>query len=175
MTPTTMLPGTAPEGSPVPRVVADGAMPPPWDFAGFEMRAARQRLRRRRRRRGVGAAALLIVVVASLANWSAWQPDSATLAIRDRAAASAPWQTEWRADQSWLALLPGEPAVVSVETRMAVAELEDRIAWIDDSLSASATRGDVLVRINALENERARLVDSLVRVRFAEQLAAASR
>lgn len=142
----------------------------PYGFEEFTRRVARRRRRRRAGRRAVALGALVLLFGAGFANWSAWQPPQP----RGRVLASAPVAAATYADQSWLAALPPEPVVVSVETRMAVAELEDRIAWIDDSLSASTARGDVLLRIGQLQDERARLVDSLVRVRYAEQLVAAS-
>ncbi|MFO1427276.1 MAG: hypothetical protein U1F11_09970 [Steroidobacteraceae bacterium] len=79
------------------------------------------------------------------------------------------------AEQGWLESLPREPAAVRVDTRLAVARLEDRIAWLDDTLSDSQASGDPLIRIHELRAERARLVDSLVRVRYAEQLSARAR
>lgn len=142
----------------------------PYGFDEFCRREAARRRRRRGGRRVVALAALLLLSGAGFANWTAWRPAPAsTRVLAERAIAPS------YVDQSWLAALPAEPAVVSVETRMAVADLEDRIAWIDDSLSASGVQGDVLLRIAQLQAERARLVDTLVRVRYAEQLVAANR
>ena len=76
--------------------------------------------------------------------------------------------------RQWLEQQPKEPAVVRVGARAAVASLEDRIAWVDDALSdaqfGSANRGGMQV----LERERAQLVSSLARVRYAQTLAAVS-
>ena len=81
--------------------------------------------------------------------------------------------------REWLEQQPAEPAVVRVGPRVAVANLEDRIAWVDDALtdarfgsppSGSVNNG----RMRALEQERARLVSSLARVRYAQTLASAS-
>ena len=82
-----------------------------------------------------------------------------------------------RADaaERWLASLPNEPPVVRVGTRAAVAGLEDRLAQMDDMLSAARVEGTQPARLAALEQQRARLVNSLVQVRFAETLVAESR
>jgi len=68
-----------------------------------------------------------------------------------------------------------KPAVVSVDTHAAVALLEDRIAFVDDVLSHESVEGAPASHIAALQRERARLVDSLVQVRYAESLAAVAR
>jgi hypothetical protein len=82
-----------------------------------------------------------------------------------------------RADaaERWLASLPDEPVVVHVGTRAAVAGLEDRIAQVDDLLSAARVEGTQPAKLSALEQQRARLVNSLVQVRYAETLVAESR
>lgn len=76
--------------------------------------------------------------------------------------------------RQWLERQPDEPAVVRVGARAAVASLEDRIAWVDDALSdaqfGSVNRGGMQV----LERERAQLVSSLARVRYAQTLASVS-
>ena len=66
-----------------------------------------------------------------------------------------------------------EPAVVRVGTRSAVADLEDRIALVDDVLSDEGLEAGNSVHIVALQHERARLVNSFAQVRYAETLAAA--
>lgn len=78
-------------------------------------------------------------------------------------------------EERWLASLPDEPVVVRVGTRAAVAGLEDRIAQIDDLLSAARVEGIQPAKLAAIEQQRARLVSSLVRVRYAETLVSASR
>lgn len=78
-----------------------------------------------------------------------------------------------QASEVWLANLPAEPAVVRVGTRSAVADLEDRIAWVDDVLSDEGVEAVNPLHIVALQHERARLVNSLAQVRYAETLVAA--
>jgi len=56
-----------------------------------------------------------------------------------------------------------------------VTGLEDRIAQVDDLLSAARVEGAQPARLSALEQQRARLVSSLMQVRYAETLVAESR
>lgn len=76
------------------------------------------------------------------------------------------------ASQRWLARQPEEPAVVRVGPRLAVANLEDRIAWVDDALTDEQFGPVDATRMQALQHERARLMNSLVQVRYAEALVA---
>jgi hypothetical protein len=76
--------------------------------------------------------------------------------------------------EGWLASLPREPAVVHVGTRAAVAGLEDRIAQVDDLLTAVRLDRAQPDRLAALQQERVRLVGSLAQVRYAEVVAAGS-
>jgi hypothetical protein len=73
--------------------------------------------------------------------------------------------------EHWLASLPQEPAVVHLGTRAAVTGLEDRIAQLDDLLSAARAAGDARSQLQVLQQERVRLVGTLVQVRSAETLA----
>jgi hypothetical protein len=77
--------------------------------------------------------------------------------------------------ERWLAALPREPAVVRVGTRAAVETLEDRIAQVDDLLSAGRAGQASPARLQVLQQQRTRLVSSLAQVRYAETLADASR
>jgi hypothetical protein len=74
-----------------------------------------------------------------------------------------------------LASLPREPAVARVSDRAAVTGLEDRIAQVDDLLSAARSEHMQPARVQMLQQERTRLVGTLVQVRYAETLADASR
>ena len=74
--------------------------------------------------------------------------------------------------REWLARQPAEPAVVRAGPRLAVASLEDRIAWFDDTLTDERLRGATIAQLNLLQQERARLVSSLAQVRYAEALVA---
>ncbi len=77
-----------------------------------------------------------------------------------------------RAAERWLSRLPAEPAIVRVGTRFAVANLEDRIAWVDDALTEERLEGVNPAHLAALQQERVRLINSLAQVRYAETLAA---
>lgn len=72
--------------------------------------------------------------------------------------------------QQWLSMQPAEPAVVRVGPRLAVASLEDRIAWVDDALTQARFSRANPQRVQALQQERERLVNSLAQVRYAEAL-----
>jgi hypothetical protein len=76
------------------------------------------------------------------------------------------------ASRRWLAQQPAEPALVRVGSRLAVANLEDRIAWVDDALSDAEPGHADAAGLRVLRQERARLVGSLAQVRYAETLAA---
>ena len=66
--------------------------------------------------------------------------------------------------------LPSEPGVVRVGTRSAVTGLEDRIAQLDDFLSAARVEGVQPATLADVEEQRALLIKSLVQVRYAETL-----
>ncbi len=75
------------------------------------------------------------------------------------------------AGERWLASLPSEPAVVHVGARADVMGLEDRIAQLDDLLSAARDAHAAPARLVALQQERSRLLGTLVQVRYAQTLA----
>ena len=77
--------------------------------------------------------------------------------------------------ERWLASLPDEPALVRVGNRAAVTGLEDRLAEVDDLLTAERIDEARPARLLALQRERRQLVSSLAQVRYAETLADASR
>jgi hypothetical protein len=110
---------------------------------------------------------------------NAWTPEQlAQLNAQINAAAQAEISAQVAAlgkapeSRRWLAQQPAEPAVVRVGSRLAVANLEDRIAWVDDALSDADLAHADAAGLRALRQERARLVGSLAQVRYAETLAA---
>jgi hypothetical protein len=147
----------------------------PYDWIEFRRRA-RARLNAAAHRRAmhrayaVTAAAFALVVV-GLAAWIRGRETPMSYRVQPAPAVEA------RADaaERWLASLPSEPVVVDVGTRAAVAGLEDRIAQLDDVLSEARVEGTQPAQLVALEEQRARLVNSLVQVRYAETLVSASR
>lgn len=74
--------------------------------------------------------------------------------------------------RDWLANQPAEPVVVRVGSRIAVTNLEDRIAWFDDVLTNERLQGANAEQVQLLQQERARLVSTLAQVRYAEALVA---
>ena len=76
------------------------------------------------------------------------------------------------AAERWLSSLPPEPVIVHFGTRVAVTSLEDRIAQVDDLVTAANFEGVQPARVAALQQERGVLVKSLAQVRYAEALAA---
>ena len=72
--------------------------------------------------------------------------------------------------ERWLADRPDDDAVVRVSTHLAVANLEDRIAVMDDQLNLERLQHAHPARLRALQLQRAQLVDSLAQVRYAEML-----
>ena len=77
-----------------------------------------------------------------------------------------------RETREWLARQPAEPVVVRAGPRIVVANLEDRIAWFDDTMTDERLHGATSDHIKVMQQERARLVSSLAQVRYAEALAA---
>jgi hypothetical protein len=163
--------------------------PPPLAWPEFERKAAARKdamerardARRRSIRRYAAVAASLTVVVAGVAAWSRFSSPTAEIRASDATPGlpmlSQPdprFLAQAAASERWLSHLPAEPAVVRVGTRAAVANLEDRIAWMDDVLSAERLEAVDPTHIVALQHERARLLNSLAQVRYAESLVAAA-
>ena len=155
-------------------------IPQPYDWTEFRHRA----LRRRAKTAYAAIAAALFLVVVGIAAWiritrsdSPESIGSQSTRIAGPAASGSPASVDSRADaaERWLVSLPSEPVVVRVGTRAAVAGLEDRIAQIDDFLSAARVEGTQPAKLVAVEEQRARLVNSLVQVRYAETLVSKSR
>jgi hypothetical protein len=153
----------------------------PYDWREFQRRRAHAAPGRRGT--GAGALAAAVCAVASVAVLVRLdhhaEVRAVTAAARGTAERPPPREAAAAAGaaaaERWLASLPREPAVVRVGTRADVLGLEDRIAQVDDLLTADdAGRGqDAAVLV--LQRERARLVSSLVQVRYAETLANESR
>lgn len=121
----------------------------------------------------IAAAVLALVTVALLAMWARNDQREAATTAGPAAPAVRPGPAEETgAAERWLASLPREPAIVRVGTRADVLRLEDRIAQVDDLLTASRADRVQPTHLAALQHERAQLVTALARVRFAETLAA---
>ena len=158
----------------------------PYDWTEFRRRArepvnagARAGLNSRRY---VAIAAVLLLAIVGAATWVRGVRPLTLVSVEnddllggDRPTLADAADERADVEERWLASLPDEPVVVRVGTRAAVAGLEDRIAQIDDLLSAARAEGTQPAKLAAIEQQRARLVSSLVRVRYAETLVSASR
>jgi hypothetical protein len=159
------------------------AAPINWDEFKRRQLLKRARVRSVQRRRITLVAALAIVMFGGIAIWSRLPSSQTVLAQRSSVPVmpmhSSPAPVAWdeaaaRSAESerWLAALPEEPVIVRVGTRAAVTRLEDRIAWVDDTLTSIRAEGGEGAGARALQHERDRLINSLVQVRYAETLAA---
>jgi hypothetical protein len=143
----------------------------PYDFEEFRRRA--QQRARAGRAQALAAGAMVAVAVLAV---SLRFDGSAPLLRSPQSAATAPDEGAGQSPhqpaallEHYLAGLPQEPAVAHLGTRAAVLGLEDRIAQLDDLLSAA--RADGAPQLQALQQERTRLVGTLLQVRYAETLA----
>jgi hypothetical protein len=73
--------------------------------------------------------------------------------------------------QSWLDTHP-QRALVRVPAQMAVTELEDQIATMDDQLNAVRLAQRPAQQLDLLQRDRAQMVESLAQVRYAQNLLA---
>jgi hypothetical protein len=163
---------------------ADDARPYGWqEFLARRARAASGP-------RAIGGGALAVAAALALAGIALWvrfdhrpvgtavtalAPGEVAGGAPAREAARAGAGEAPRAAQRWLESLPREPVIVRVGTRADVLTLEDRIAQVDDLLTASSVRPAQAAHLLALQRERTQLVSSLVQVRYAETLADESR
>jgi hypothetical protein len=159
------------------------ASPLPW--SEFKRRELNHRARVQRsfnRPRGALVASLAVIAVSAGVIWSQLSSPQhlsahrsvmpmSPLQVKPAPVASEAWSSA--ASERWLAALPAEPVIVRVDTRAAVTNLEDRIAWIDDALTSVRAEAGEADRARALQNERDRLIGCLVQVRYAETLVAA--
>ncbi len=159
-------------------------VPPPYDWLEFRRREQIRGLAARSSRASNGlpylavAATLLVVVVGTLAFMSHRRPAHvlvhAALPAESPRTAYSQRNADWRTEDAerWLASLPPEPVIVRFGTRVAVTRLEDRIAQVDDLLTAANVEDAQPARVAELRQERGLLVNSLAQVRYAEALAA---
>lgn len=137
---------------------ASASAAPQFDYQDMlERRAARQARMRRRQHYARGTAAALLVVLIGASFWRLDHQGDLAASVGDGTSAAP---------------VASEPRIVRADTYLAVAELEDHIASIDDALNVAriyAPRGAEVAR---LEQTRAELVDSYARVRYAEMVSA---
>jgi hypothetical protein len=156
---------------------------PPFDYEEFQHRVREQsQAHRAVKWQHAAAAGGIVTVLAVFAVWSRFGQVDAELPSVSAVESVNPLPmftvvdpmsaARARVAERWLSNLPAEPAIVRVETRFAVANLEDRIAWVDDALTDERLEGVNLAHLAALQQERVRLINSLAQVRYAETLAA---
>jgi hypothetical protein len=158
---------------------------PPLHWREFKRRQLLRRAHAHaaQRRQFALVAAVALVMVGAIVLWRHWPRVQGTLVQRmsrpslPSAAHPVPFAWDEAAARSlaaerWLATQPAEPVIVRVGTRVAVTNLEDRIAWVDDTLTSMRARGAEADRARALQYERDRLINSLAQVRYAETLSA---
>jgi hypothetical protein len=140
---------------------ASAGLTPGFDYEGMLERHASRKARSARRARFArgGAAALVLAVIGV----SAWRLDRSD-------AIDAPAVTV--AEDGMRESAPPEQRLVRADTWLALAAIEDHIASIDDALSDARMIAPRGVEVARLERTRAELVDSYVRVRYADMVAA---
>jgi len=135
------------------------------------MAASEAREARRDRRWPVAIAAVVFAVTAGLAGWL----QSAQHALSDDAGVAAPVAVapDMRAEnerlERILAQLPERQATRG-STAFTVAELEDRLALLDDRLSRVALEPNAPERSELLWRERVGVLHTLVQVRYADTI-----
>jgi hypothetical protein len=70
--------------------------------------------------------------------------------------------------ESLLASLPAEPRITRAQTELTVADLEDRLQWVDYRLNLASEAGLGGRDADLLWRERVDLLNSLVAVRYAQ-------
>lgn len=156
-----------------PRLAALARFDPPGPGWSGVLAARQQRVARASLRWPSIAAAAVLALAACLGWW---------LQSAQRALATAPeWAeppaaliaAEVRADNEqleWmLASLP-ERRAMSGSTAFTLAELEDRLAFLDDRLSRVALEPNAPERAEQLWRERVKVMNSLVHVRYADTI-----
>jgi hypothetical protein len=161
------------------RLPTDGVPPMPWPEFKRRQLLRRERASAEQRRQFALVAGVALVMIGAFVSWRYLSPaiNSAAVdvvALTPPRAAMTPGWDEAAArsvvSERWLAAQPAEPVIVRVGTRAAVTGLEDRIAWVDDTLTTMRAQGGQLERVHVLQHERDQLVNSLAQVRYAETL-----
>jgi hypothetical protein len=152
------------------RDLPDG--PPPYDYSEFSHRYSRRR--RQQTPRPLRLLALALVVMG--AGWllrhgvSPLQPPDGE---PEGPVPAAQWPVLLPTvnAEHWLTEHPRQ-VLVKVPAQMAVTELEDQIATIDDQLNAERLEPAQAKQLTLLQRDRAQLVESLAQVRYAQNLVA---
>jgi len=141
------------------RLDAGIALTPGFDYQGLlENHAARRSRAHRRQAYARGTAAALVVALIGASLWRLDNQGETSPPPDD----GAPTSSE----------VAAEPRIVRADTYLAVAELEDHIASIDDALNVARVYAPRGAEVARLEQTRAELLDSYARVRYAEMVSA---
>ncbi|MGC1457682.1 MAG: hypothetical protein WA825_05355 [Steroidobacteraceae bacterium] len=164
------------------------AAPPPYGFSEFSHRYSRRRTRQTQRPLRLMAAALAIVIggwvvrhgLSPLMESVSPPPDAPIAQMPppgdepEALGAGPPRRVVLLPTvnaESWLNAHP-QRALVRVPAQMAVTELEDQIATMDDQLNAVRLSQQPAQQLALLQRDRAQLVESLAQVRYAQYLVA---
>lgn len=164
------------------------AEPPPYEFTEFSRRYSHRRLQTAQRPLRLVAAATAVILagwvvrhgltpflgqMSEVANAPAPQLEAPVAAPDAQADAMARWPVLLPTTnaENWLNNHPRQ-AVVQVPAQMAVTELEDQIATMDDQLNAVRLSQAHAQQLALLQRDRAQLVESLAQVRYAQNLVA---
>jgi hypothetical protein len=148
---------------------------PPYGYAEFSRRHSRRRSRRAQSPLRLMALALAVVVagwlfkhglVPVMTDVAATNP--ATQARSPTVGRGAPPLFTANTER-WLTAQP-HSAIVRVPTQMAVTELEDQIAAMDDQINVVRLAQPQAQQVAVLQRDRAQLVESLAQVRYAQIL-----
>jgi hypothetical protein len=153
--------------------------PAPYDYSEFAHRHARRRMRQTQRPLRLLAAAVAVLAAGwvlkhGLVPLMGEEPRLANTPLPVAPPGIAP-------DEHWPVLLPtvdaegwlnAHPrrALVQVPAQMAVTELEDQIATMDDQLNAVRLSHPHAQQLALLQRDRAQIVESLAQVRYAQNL-----
>ncbi len=155
-----------------PLAALDVFEPPAFGWQSV-IAAREEREARLDRRWPVALAAAVLVVTAGLAFWLQSEQRALSGEPRDGEVASLPVAAEMRARserlESILAALPDRHAMRG-STAFTVAELEDRLALLDDRLSRVTLEPNAPERAEQLWRERVDVMHSLVQVRYADAI-----
>ena len=156
----------------------DGAAP--YGYSEFTHRYSRRRARQTQRPLRLLAAALAVLV----AGWAlkhglvpliGAEPPVADVPMMPFAPPAIAPEARWPVllptvnAERWLSSHPRQ-ALVRVPAQMAVTELEDQIATMDDQLNLVQLSDPQAQQLTLLQRDRAQMVESLAQVRYAQNL-----
>jgi hypothetical protein len=158
---------------------------PPYEFSEFSRRYSRRRIRETQRPLRLMVAAVAVVVggwvlrhgLAPLMSGVATMTEAPLAQVGNGPGGSAAGAAHWPVllptvnAESWLNDHPRQ-ALVQVPTQMAVTELEDQIAAMDDQLTAARLAQPAAQQLALMQRDRAQMVESLAQVRYAQNLSA---